>query len=323
MFLHSVCVQDVAIGADGLFNYDLSVNALSAILIGLRPLNDTGTLANFPSLLEIAGAVNRVSVYFRGESIVSMSGRDAAAMAYFRHGIVPPQANHDNTNNERRMVMLPILMGRFPYDVSSCFPPSRRGELVLELDLDIADTGYDGLRLQVDTIELLDVKPKEYEKKVQLAQTWAATGLNDMDLSPVNDCRGVLLFGTTGFGGATPAPGWGRVQVLVDNQAVGYSAVDFEVAHGLPSLWGRQPPMLDAHKHIVTTDGNAQTELATLAGPYNVGTGGWENYAFLDFDPTRDDAHTIRLKNASRFQIRADAETAEAVRAVPVEVVRV
>lgn len=316
-FLHSVSVQEQAISADGIYNFDLAVNPLSVALICLRPLNDTGTLANFQSYRGIAAAMNRASILFRGETIVGMRGEDIAAFNYFRHGMMPFQGQHDDTDNERRCAVVPIVVGRAPYDPHSCFPASRRGELTLELDLDIADTGYDGLRLSVETIEILDAKPTEYEKKVQLTQTWAAVGDQDMDLPPGNPVRGCLLFGTTPFGGASPAPSWGRVRVLLDNQETGYGATDFEVAQMIHTLWGRQPPMYDAHIHRMT----ANTDTVTNGGPINVGTG-YENYAYLDFDVTRDDMFTIDTRNASRFHLRANAETADAVRAVPIEVIK-
>src|SRR5688572_1685113 len=109
MFLHTVMVQDQLISADGIQNFDLAVNPLSCALIVLRPLNDTGTLAAFQSYKGICAALNRISVLFRGESIVSARGEDLAALAYYRHGIMPYQGQHDDTDNERRAVVLPIM----------------------------------------------------------------------------------------------------------------------------------------------------------------------------------------------------------------------
>ncbi len=317
--LHSVAVPEQLIAADGVFQFDLAVNPLSVVLLCLRPLNDTGTLANFASYLNVAGALNRVGITHLGESIVQMSGRDAAAMAYFRHGIVPTQATHISTTNFRRCVVLPILLGKFPYDATSCFPASRRGELVLELDIDIADTGYDGLRLSVETIELLDAKPKEFERKVTQTQTFAATGDNDIDLTPGHKSRGVLLFGTTGFVGAVPAPSLGRMQLLLDNQQAGYAATDFEVAHTLGTLWGRQPPSFDNPVlHVDATGGAVEPTFGPMS---EIGSAGWQNYSFLDLDPTKDDMLTIDTRGASRYTVRVDAETANLVRAINIEVV--
>lgn len=318
MFLHSVAVQDQAIAADGIQTFDLAVNPLSVILIGLRPLNDTGTLSNFQSYRGITQAINRLTVLHQGTAVKSGRGEDFAAMNYFRHGIMPFQGQHDDVDNERRCAVLPILMGRFPYDPHSCFPASKRGETILELDLDIADTGYDGLRLTVETIEILDAKPKEFERIVSQGQTFGATGDVDVDIAAGGIFRGALLFGTTGFAGATPAPSWGRIQTMIDNKQVGYSSTDFEVAQMLHCLWGRQPPAYDGHIHAV----EPVAGIRTVGEPNNIGLG-WQQYAFLDFDPTRDDLHSLDTKGASLFRIRANAETADAVRVLPIEVVKV
>lgn len=316
--LHSIIVSERAISADGIERFDLTVNPLSVVLVALRPLNNTTTLTNWQSYRTLAAAMNRVSIQYNGASIFSMRGEDAAALAYFKNGIMPLQATHAETDNDRRIVVVPLLLGRFAYDPQSCFPATRRGELVLELDLDIADTGYDGLRLSVETIELLGATPKEFERKIDQRLTFAATGDNDVDLPVGNLLRGLLLFGTTGFTGASPAPSWGRLSLLRDNQEVGYSATDWEVAHMLTSLMGRQPPAMDGHAHLVDAT-QADANEKTHTGPLDVGQGGWQNYAYLDLDPTRDDMFSVDLRRSGRAVLRADAETADAVRLVTVE----
>lgn len=316
--LHSIAVQERAVGADAVEIWDLPVNPLSVLLIAIRPLNNTGTLTDFASYLRIVGALNRITIAHRGASVISMSGRDMAVLNYLRHGCVPREANPDDADNERRCVVLPVFLGRFAYDPVSCFPATKRGELTLELDIDIADTGYDGLRYSVESVELLGVNPREFERKTVIARTWPATGDNEIELPIGNQVRGLMLFGTTDFTGAAPAPSWGRVEVRMNNEEHSFAASDFEVAMMLNSLMGRQPPALDAHTHRVTTDGNAQTGLESTF-PIEQGMDGWEDYAYLDFDPTRDDYYSIDTKGASSFQIRSDAESADAVRVIPIE----
>lgn len=316
--LHSVIRQEFAVAADGIEVWDLSVNPLSVVLLAVRPLNDTGTLAEFNRAMGLALHTTAIRILYRGQNVFSMSGRDALALAYFRHGMTPFIANSDDTNNERRCMVIPILLGRFAYDPVSCFPASRRGELTMEVQCDIAITGSDGLRLSCEAVELLGVEPKEYERKASIARTMVV-GPNDVELPIGHDVRGVLAFGTTPYGGASPAPSLGRMQLLLDNQQIGYAATDFEVAQQIHMLMGRQPPMGD-HYHRVTTDGNAQTELTTLAGPNREGLGGiHENYCFLDLDPTRDDLFSVGTSGANDFLLRIDAETADAVRAIPIE----
>lgn len=324
MILHSVAVQNQNQGADGVFTHELAVNPLSVVLINLRPLNDTGTLTNFAQYLTICDSINRVSILHRGQSVVSMTGRDAAVLAFIRHGCQMQQNNNDDVNNDRRCVTLPIFMGRRAYDTSSCFPASRSGELILQLDLDDADAGYDDLQYTVETIELLGASPREYERKVQLTRTFSATGINDVDMPIGNVIRGVLLFGTTAFVGGSPAPSWGRVSLVADGVEVGYSGTDFEVAHGLQGLLGVGIPRYDGHTHRFEDTAGAVSDVETNApGEIEVGSGGWQNYAFLNLDPLLDDAHAIDTSQVSRLQIRADAETADAVRAIPIERIKV
>lgn len=322
-FLHTVAVQDQLISADGIQSFPLGPNPLSCLLVALRPLNDTGTLTNFASYRQICTAINRLTLSYRGESIVSGRGEDLAALAYFRHGIIPYQGQHDQTDDERRCVVLPIMLGRHPYNSKCCLPASHRGELQLEMDFDIADTGYDGLRISVEAIELLDAKPTEFERTVTYAQTFGATGPNDVQMAAGNPCRGILVFGTTGFAGATPAPSWGRMKVLLDNEEAGYAATDFEVAQSLHSLWGRQPPTYDFHIHNF----EPVAGIVTIGPPFNVGGTSasvqtFDRYAYLDLDPTKDDEFTLPTRGKSSFAIRGDAETADAVRAIPIEVVK-
>lgn len=320
----STLVPERNIAADAVLTYDLGVQPLSVVRLAIKPLNDTGTLAQWPNAFQLAKALNRVTIYYRGAAIISMRGEDIIALNWYRWGLSPVLVNADNVNNERRTMVLDIPMGRYPFMPESCFPGVGKGELVLEIDFDIADTGYDTLNFQVDTVELPGAKPTSFEKRVQQGLTFAATGDNDIDLPVGNLVRGVLLWGTTGYDGAAPAPSFGKVTTLVDNMEAGFRGVDWELIRGLQQLWGRSwlPPSEDDHFHTTTVDGNAGTAVETLTGGgYNRATT-YNNYAFLDFDPTGNDAFALDTAGAMRFQIRANAETADAVRVVPIEVLK-
>jgi len=315
-FLRSICVPEQAISADGVVSFDLAVNPLSCVMLGLRPLNNTGTLANYASYVAIASAVNRATIYYLGQSIFSMRGEDIAALNWLRHGIYPWEANPDNVDDAQRCVVLPMFLGKHMYDRKSCFPATRRGELILELDLDIADTGYDGLRLSVDTLELLGASPSEYEKKLSVYQTFAATGTNDVDLYTGNKCRGILLFGTTGYAGAAPAPTWGRIKVLLDNIEQGFHAIDWEMAIPDSALIAGRQPAMGQHKHTVPGAGLGVEESTSV---FDIDQN-FTQYNYLDYDPTRDDEFILETRGSTRFQIRAEAEAANAVRAIQIEV---
>lgn len=320
VMVHSVSVQTQNQGSDGIFTHELAVNPLSVILICLRPQNNTATLTTYDIYLDICDALNRITLLYRGQSVISMSGRDAAILAYMRHGSMFLQSGNSDLNNLRRCVVIPLFLGRRPYDEVSCFPATRSGELILELDIDDAEGGYDDLQYTVETIELLGANPSEYERKVQLSRTFSATGLNDIDIPIGNTVRGLLLFGTTDHSGATPAPSWGRISTVVDGVEIGFTSTDFEVASGLQALLGIGLPGYDAHDHRFEDTAGAISDVRTNApGPIQVGSDGYNNYAFLNFDPLQNDSLSIDTSKVSRFQIRADAETADLVRVIPVE----
>ena len=317
MFLHSVSKQEVAVAADGVEVFDLAVNPLSVIFINIRPLNETSTLSAFARAKALAASLNSIRVLHRGASVFNMSGVDALMLNYFRQGMVPFEANGNDTDNERRCLSLPIILGRHAFDADSCFPATIRGELTMELDIDVANTGYDGFRYSIETLELLSANPTHFERKISIAKTFNATGLQDFALPTGNLVRGLLLFGTTGFTGATPAPSWGRIKTMLDNQEIGYTSTDFEVAHQLGQLFGRQPPTGQTHAHRVDATGGAATLSGGVVNEGSADT--WRQYAYLDFDPTRDDAHAVDTAGSSNWIIRSDVETADACRVVQVE----
>ena len=318
--LHRVSINEQAIAADGIQTFDLPVNPLSVLLLVLRPLNETANLSHYKRIFDIADAINRATVLFRGVSLFSMSGRDIVAYNYHRHGIVPQEANPDDTNNERRAVVLPLVFGRHPYDSNGCIPASRRGELQLELDFDIASEGYDDLRISAESIELLGAKPKFVERKVTLSQTFGATGDNDVQMPPGNVYRGILGFGTTDFTGASPAPSLGRLSLYVDGQEAAYSSADFETLVAASQLLGRQPFGQGHHTHRVDATGVATEETFSLI---NIGASdGMQNYCWMDLDPTRDDEFSVDTGKAMSVYVRSDAETADAIRLVTIEAMK-
>jgi hypothetical protein len=315
--LHNIAFPEYTPSADEIKTFDLPVNPLSILLLTIRPLNDTGTLSTYAGYKEICQAFNNVNIAFRGQSIINMRGEDIAAFNWYRWGMCPWEANPDNVDNERRAVVLPIVFGRWPYSPTSCFPASKRGELTCTLDMDIADTGYDTLKVSAESIELLGANPKEFEKRTQQTITFPATGDNDVELPLGNLIRGLFCFGTTDAGGAAPAPTLGRLKLLLDNTESGYASTDFEVANMLASLWGRQAPFFD-HKHLY--DGSSAGVAETLTGnSHDVGER-FNTYCWLDLDPTGDDTYALDTKGSSSFKVRVNAETANAARFVPVEV---
>ncbi len=314
-FIHSILRANAAIAADGDEVIDLPVNPLSVILLHVSPLNETSTIGNYSLLMALLSAVDNVRVTHKGSAVLDIRGDDLAMLAMAWHGMPIWQSNAVETDDDRRSVVLPIVFGRHPYMASECFPETKKGELQLSVTWDIADTGFDGLRRSVETIELPEASPEFVQKVTTLAQTFTATGQNDVDLPIGNLLRAILLWGTTSYAGATPAPTWGQLEVMRDNRQIGYSATDWEVSRALMGLQQVQFPPSFRHVHSVGDDGaNAVTSLEP-----QVGLSKDAYYTMLPFDVTGDDEYSLETSGAGRVNVRCDAEAAEAVRVLPIE----
>jgi hypothetical protein len=314
-YTHSILAANQAVSADGVQVFDLPVNPLSVVLLHLSPLAETSTIGNHSLLLLLLSALDNVTVSFRGGSFINLSGRDLAALCLLWHRWQIWQSNAVETDNDRRSIVIPVPFGRKAFDVKECFPASKKGELSMSCTWDIADTGFDGLRISVETIELPGATPDFVQKCTTLSRTLTATGQNEIDLPIGNFLRAVLLFGTTSYTGASPAPSLGQLQLLKDNVQQFISASDFEVLRGVMGLKSVMFPPDYRHIH----SGTYTTTVAGDSREPEIGLSLDANYALMDLDPLQDDSFGMDTSGAGRVHVRLDAETADAVRVIPVE----
>lgn len=314
-FIHSVIVEDQDPAADAILSHELPVNPLSGLLLHLKPLNNTGTIANYHQLVGLLDALNSITITWRGITVFSASGQDAYQLLLNRWHRDVIQNGQNDDDDDRRSLILPILFGRFWGDRDEGLPVTRSGELILQLDVDIASGGYDDLRYTVEALELPNASPKSFTRVTTISQTFAATGNNDVVLPVGHAIRGLLCFQTTPYEGATPTPGLGRLAVIRDGREVGYTSTDVEVQRAVASLLGRPTPQYDEHDHWAVIDDTVDvfTEPANNVGQPD------DKYVYLDFDFLRDDTYNLDTVGANRLVLRSTAEVAEAMRIIPVE----
>ena len=318
-FIHNVIVEEQDPATDAILEFDLPVNPLSGLLLEIKPLNDTGTLGDYQTLVGILDAFNSIRVLHLGKTILDVRGRDLWAALIHRWGVSVTQNNQVDTTNDRRSIILPILFGRRWGDPTEGLPETRSGELVLRLDVDVASAGYDDLRFQIEALELPGARFSHFTRMTTLAQTFAATGQNDVALPTEWDKRGILVFNTSEFAGATPAPGLGRLSVLVNGVETGYSSTEFEILRGLFGAMGKRPSGFDAHTHRVVDDSANDVQTSDVEDTNEP----LDEYAYLDYDFTGDDEYNLVTRGASRVVLRSDAHVAEAMRVIPIEKVSV
>lgn len=296
-FVRSVIVQDVTPAADGMYTYDLPVNPLSFIDFTLKCLN----VAAEATLAQVLALVTKIEVIYRGAAIVSVSAADLYAMDCVLMRGVPVFTNLVATDDATRFVCLRIPLGRRPHDINESFPATKKGELQLQATVDIAATAADGLILQVETVELLDVTPTQYLKYTTLSAAASAAGDLDIGLPLGNDVLGLLLFSTTKPTSTSWLTTINKLKILLDNVEYGYANANWESMHGDLLARGGMP----------LGDTDAWTDDAIA------------HYSYADYDPNDDGTHAVPTRGRSTFTARIDAGDTSAIRIIPVELIKV
>jgi hypothetical protein len=320
VFLRTVLIQNRAEAADRTVQDDLPVNPLSMILFTIRGVITAADTAN--PLADIYGLIPSLAVRYRGQDIIRGSLFDLAVLnALVCHsppfGYMPQDAA-----GETFSLTVPLCLGRMPYNTKECFPAVRRGDLVLETQIDTVVNNVDLIDLQVETVELLDETPTQYIKYTTGTHTFTSTG-NELVRLPIgNPLLGVLLFGTTTPTAAVQTATWEQLRTKVDNVEALYAATNWATLHGeLLSTIKADLNHLRDHGHRYN---GAAAAFDTSLGPIRIGsTEGLEQYAFLNFDPTRDGMYQLETAGRADVVIQRDVGTADAGRFVPIELVSI
>lgn len=319
----TVLLQNVARAASDDVSTDLPVNPLLMLLYTLRveQLAASTTVDKIVSLANILADVSKFELLFRGSAIVSGSLADIMVMNALLTGRWPFIINQTDVVNQALSVTIPIYLGRPWLAGAEAFPATRRGEFTLHRTFGATLTNQVTTTIteQVEAWELLDATPASFLKYVTLSKTFATSGDNDVDLPMGNPLLGTLLFGTTGFTATTSVATWKQTKLLVDNVEYMYALTNWETLHGelnrrlpLASEW-------QAHTHrenlAATYAANALTTIPAVHESV------LDNYAYLDFDPYLDGKYTLETAGRGRVHLRVTAGTADAARALPLEVV--
>jgi len=318
-FLRTVVHQDVALAAGAApTEKNLGVNPISFLLFTIRAA--TLTVNVLPTLANLLGAVGNLEVLFKGTSIVAASLADHFRMCAALWGRWGIRENIDDDVNAVTFVTVPIPFSRIPYWNREAFPASRAGDVVLKVTPAATFPGITTVTMQVEQVELLDAVPQQFLKYTTFPKTPTIAGDHDVDLPLGNPIVGALLFGTTVPTGASFNASIGQVKLLVDNVENYYSQANWESLHN--DFIIRATPEWDIETLRI---------LENLAAAYtqNVETGApadlvrtHRQYAYLDFDPVRDDQYLLETEGRGRVHLRITADVADAIRVLPVELIR-
>jgi hypothetical protein len=320
-FLHTIALATEDLPASTTrAPFDLPVNPLSMLFLRFQITNtNPAAVLTYSAIDDVLTQITNVQVTHKGESVVNGSLRDIMAAMALRHGLHPGWSFLNNANGGLRSLVFPICLGRKPYDMKSCYPATSRGNLKMALTAGADGAAYSDINVSVEAVELLDAAPTEWVKLTTLSRD-SVIGQFDLDLPIGNDMLGIVLFDTGISGSTDEVTSWGQVKLLMDNVEQYYPNSDIETLCGLTNAQMRALLMWPGHGHMVNAAGAGVEDSDDADMPVGQGLTG---YAYLDFDPTRDDTFTLKTEGASRIQLRGVGDEATAVRALPFEVMKV
>lgn len=319
-FIRQVLVQDESIAVSAQRIDDLPVNPLSVVLMTVRA--QTSAADEVATMSNLLATLANVEILFQGSAVVAASLADLAALYLNLSGNgVWPLRTSQVAAAARIGLTVPILLGRKPYWVKECFPAVKRGELQLRTTAAAAFTNLDTVSLQIETIELLEARPERFIKYTTISKTPSATGDHDLDLPIGNMIVGTLLFGTTVPVDGSFNASIGQLRLLLDNVEYDYAKANWESLFGDASLRADYPYAMAEHIHNENSGAAYVQNANTEAG--ETPTSFMRNYAYLDFDPHKDDSFLIDTKGLARIFLRITADAADAIRVIPVELLTV
>ena len=318
-YLRTIIHQDVAVAAGATpLEKNLGVNPISFLLLTIRA--QTLAALTVPQLANLLAVFTSVDVRFKGTSIISLSLADLYRMAAALWGRFPIVSRLTDAVNEVTTITVPIPFARVPYWSLEGFPATRSGDLVLALTIAPAFTNITSVTVQVEQLELLDAVPAQFLKYTTFTKTPTVVGEHDSDLPLGNPIAGALLFGTTVPTGTSFNASIGTLKLLVDNVENYYSLANWESLHNDFIIRAFPEWDLSTELHrLATAVGYAADDISQ--GPASV-VRVHDNYAYLDFDPLRDNTFLLETEGKGRVHLRIDADVADAIRIMPIELIR-
>lgn len=315
-FIRSVIAQEETIIASAVATYDLPVNPLSFIQYVLR-WQDGAAVGNTANpVADALSFISKVEVLFRGQAIMSMSLADLWFMMHAITGWFPGIMNLVDAASERHYLSLIIPFGRVPYAPEEAFPPSRRGELQLQVTSTAAVGTVDSPAHIIETVELVDAMPTRFCKCTTISKTPAAAGEHDVDLPIGNQILGVGLFGTTVPTGVVTNRSLGEIRLLIDNVEQKFAKSNWEAFQ--QEIWMKSGLDLQTYRHT-----HAQAAAGdVVTGMQLLGILGYAQYAYLNFDVLGDGRYALQTRGRSRVNFRINSEGVnDAIRVLPVELI--
>jgi len=298
-FLKSTIIDNETPAADGIHTFDLPVNPVSHLILTIQALNLGAAEA---TVAQICDMITNVHVLHRGTSVLQMSANDLLALNTCLFAKSPMRGQQSATTSDVTWLSLVIPFGRRMYDPNECFPQSRAGELQIQLTVDILTATLTGLILQLEAVELYGANPARHLKVTTILDAALVVGPNDIPLPIGNPYAAILLYGATKPTSTLWTTTIDKIKLLANNKEHFFASANWESLRGeLLNRPGMEAGYLTAiglygHDHIA-------------------------HYAYMDFEPRRDDQFLMQTSGLNSLVLRITGGDTGAVRICPVELV--
>lgn len=293
--------------ADGTVTIDMGTRPKAGIALRVACQNAT----TFATLSDILGAIEDIRVELHGSSFIQLSGADLAAInAFLLHrGMI--QENVIADDDATRSLVLYIPFGLGLCDPDRGLWETGPDEAKLEIDVDIADTNYDGLILEAAALEIPGAPYAECLRFNTITHTPSAVGNSDVDLPRVHPTIGYLVFSTTVHTGTAWTATADMVTLLEERDPEKFLENHWELWHGLSDFWLKDFDAYNAKIHAYTSSPtDAEQPVDTF----------YENYIWLPMCPDGNYADPYDPSRFSDLKMRFSAGVQdEAIRIIPVE----
>jgi hypothetical protein len=293
VFLHELTVPERSLAAGENGPFDLPVNPVSYLLLHVRA---TATV-NAADLAQLLGHITSISVGFKGTQIVHMSGVDLLRAVHHLWGRTINIENFGAVAPALVSFTLPIPFSRVRFIAREAFPATRRGEFTVSITRSEALTNIASPMFAIESVQLLEAEPTQFVKMVTLSRSIVA-GDADFELPIGNPLIGLQIFSPIAMGAPPISETIRRIRLLLDNVEFNYADAAFDI--------------LRDYGYSRGFDFNEYIGLPSLL----------RHYAYMDFDPLRDDAYLIETEGRASVRLRIVPDVAGLVRVSPIELVR-
>lgn len=317
-FIQSILSHNVPVVLGTVVTHDLPVNPLSHIMLTIKCARLDRAATDSPPFMSLPALLDRIEVLYKGSAVYSLSGIDCFATSLFVNGFESWGVNAEDIEDGEWSITLLVPMTRTLYSPIECFPPSTRGELILQLTYAAASAEWDNIRMQIETVELLGASPTQFIKQTTLSAAPTTNVPLDIPLPIGNNISDIVIWQHQIQVTTSDVAAIGQMEILVDNINKFYPESFKETIQNMsgrlraaPGYWGSH-----IHKTYVTPVVAGDPTGIVIAMDHVIAC-----YLHMPFDIFRNGEYALVTAGASAVLLRLQITAFGAIRIIPVEVV--